>query len=322
MSTIDHCVLQQRDQAIDFVKIIAVLFVLNSHMGVCYPRWSFLATGGGIGDALFFFISGFTLFLGRPLPFVDWYKRRIRRIYPALFATALLASFIFGQTDSFSSIVLSRRYWFVQCILVLYPILFLIKSYCRNPVPLFCCVVFLSLACFPLFYKGSGLFYGGGYYRWFVYFSFMLFGAILGQRRNDLGSFSPYYCISLLFCTFAWYLVVYYTNRSVWQICSVIPLFGVVYSFYMIGRCELVTSLFTSKVWGSLASSIGGLCLECYLVQKYVITDKLNFMFPMNILIIILLVLIVSYCVHILSQIISQLFDSKPFDYRSLFVVK
>lgn len=53
-----------RDTAIDFVKFLALFLVLNSHMGECYPKYQFLATGGAIGDALFFFASGFTLFLG------------------------------------------------------------------------------------------------------------------------------------------------------------------------------------------------------------------------------------------------------------------
>lgn len=60
----DKIVEKKRDNAADFVKVIATLLVLNSHMGICYGSYSSLATGGAIGDALFFFISGVTLFLG------------------------------------------------------------------------------------------------------------------------------------------------------------------------------------------------------------------------------------------------------------------
>ena len=55
----------KRDVAVDFVKVIATILVLNSHMQICYANHSSLATGGGIGDALFFFVSGFTLFIGK-----------------------------------------------------------------------------------------------------------------------------------------------------------------------------------------------------------------------------------------------------------------
>ena len=50
-------VMKNRDVAIDFVKVIATLLVLNSHMGICYGDYSALATGGGLGDGLFFFIN-------------------------------------------------------------------------------------------------------------------------------------------------------------------------------------------------------------------------------------------------------------------------
>ena len=47
--------------------------------------FSILATGGAIGDVLFLFVSGYTLFLGNmDLKFDNWYKRRINRIYPTL----------------------------------------------------------------------------------------------------------------------------------------------------------------------------------------------------------------------------------------------
>ena len=50
------------------------------------PKYEMFATGGTIGDALFMFCSGYTLFLGRIDRFDNWYKRRINRIYPSVFA--------------------------------------------------------------------------------------------------------------------------------------------------------------------------------------------------------------------------------------------
>ena len=56
--------MKQRDKSIDLLKFIAVLAITNSHMDILYGKYSGLATGGAIGDVLFFFASGFTLFLG------------------------------------------------------------------------------------------------------------------------------------------------------------------------------------------------------------------------------------------------------------------
>ena len=40
-------VTKKRNVAVDFVKFIATLLVLNSHMGICYGPYAALATGGG-----------------------------------------------------------------------------------------------------------------------------------------------------------------------------------------------------------------------------------------------------------------------------------
>ena len=55
---------KERDFAIDVVKFIAVLLIINSHADIMYPHLSILATGGAIGDCIFLFCSGFTLWMG------------------------------------------------------------------------------------------------------------------------------------------------------------------------------------------------------------------------------------------------------------------
>lgn len=85
-----------RDISIDILKCIAAIVITNSHMELLYGKYSVLATGGAIGDVLFFFCSGFTLFLGKMGRFDNWYKRRINRIYPTVFAWAIMGAFIFG----------------------------------------------------------------------------------------------------------------------------------------------------------------------------------------------------------------------------------
>ena len=44
---------KDRDYAIDIVKFLAVLLIINSHGDVMYPHLKILATGGAIGDNLF-----------------------------------------------------------------------------------------------------------------------------------------------------------------------------------------------------------------------------------------------------------------------------
>lgn len=81
---------------IDGLRAIAVLSVVGFH---AFPLW---AKGGFIGVDIFFVISGFlisTIIFGslehNSFSFVEFYLRRIKRIFPALFLV-MTASFIFG----------------------------------------------------------------------------------------------------------------------------------------------------------------------------------------------------------------------------------
>lgn len=65
--------MKERNIGIDILKFFAALLITNSHMELLYGKYSILATGGAIGDVLFFFCSGFTLFLGRMGRFDNWY---------------------------------------------------------------------------------------------------------------------------------------------------------------------------------------------------------------------------------------------------------
>lgn len=90
--------IKTRDISVDIIKFLAVFLIINSHADVCYPKYSMLATGGAIGDALFLFCSGYTLFWGGIKRFDNWYKRRINRIYPSVIA-CLIVKMWFGHID-------------------------------------------------------------------------------------------------------------------------------------------------------------------------------------------------------------------------------
>ena len=50
--------------------------------------------------------------------------------------------------------------------------------------------------------------------------------------------------------------------------------------------------------------------------------NGLNILFPINIPIIIIAVLVSAYILHILAGVISQIFDSKPFEVKALLLQK
>ena len=171
--------IQKRDVGADFIKFAATLLVLNSHMGICYGDYSMFATGGAIGDALFFFVSGFTLFMStRKLDFVNWYKRRLGRIYPTILAMGLIAGLVFCDKAGYIDVMKADKYWFLQCILVCYLVIYpIIKYDWKMSIPILVSIIVMLVAFFFLFDFNGQLFYGQDtYFRWIFFFSIMMVG--------------------------------------------------------------------------------------------------------------------------------------------------
>lgn len=120
----------------------------------------------------------------------------------------------------------------------------------------------------------------------------------------------------------AWYCCAYIGKGNALQLLSYIPLIGICVGTYQCGKSPFIERLFERKISGNILFIIGNLCLESYLIQKYIFTDALNGLFPLNILLIMVAVLMSAYLLHILSGIISQIFDSKPFDKKALLLYK
>lgn len=63
--------MKEKNLGIIVLKFIAALLITYSHMAILFPQYKGLVTGGAIGDGLFFFCSGFTLFLGKNYDFFN-----------------------------------------------------------------------------------------------------------------------------------------------------------------------------------------------------------------------------------------------------------
>lgn len=314
---------KERNIAIDILKVVAVFMVMNSHMEICYPKYSFLATGGAIGDALFFFASGFTLFLGRHMRFDNWYKRRINRIYPSILATAIFVYVVWGFTENIGDILLGKRYWFIGCILVYYVLLYPIKEfkegyYSPHIMALGGAICIVVYFCF--FNNGSS-FYGRGLFRCLAYFLIMLQGAVIGKNMNGY-QYKPVHILFLLLSVGLWYGLFFIGKNSWILLFSFIPLMGVTRYLYMVCCAPIFRSMYNMKVFGSVLYIVSQLCLEVYLIQKFVFTDTLNNIFPLNIPIVMISVILIAYVIKTLSNLISQTFRTESYKWREMLLQK
>lgn len=318
--------MRKRDISIDILKFFAVLLITNSHMELLYGKYSYLATGGAIGDTLFFFASGFTIFLGQDRPFGNYYKRRINRIYPTVFAWALLSCVFFAAKSDIVSILLSGGGWFVSCIMIYYVLLFAVRKLLFNHLRLTLLLfIIVSIGLYWVF-KDSDNFnmYGSTYYKWVHFFIFMLYGSIMGLKAKQgevIIKNGWYEVLKVAVCVLIFYLCCafkYSENFNYLQTLSLFPLLGVVHYMYRMCNAKGIKSLYSTKS-GSVMKIIGGLCLEVYLVQGRLFTDKLNFLFPLNIVIIFIVILFVAYCLRCLARIWSQTFKESDYDWKEVF---
>lgn len=111
--------------SLDFLKFVAALMITNSHFQPLYEDVSpSLATFGVHGNALFFFVSGFLLMMGfekkKSHGFLNWYKGRMRRLWPAVFIWVVVSAAVWKKTLTIGNLLLFDGYWFLQAIAVAY----------------------------------------------------------------------------------------------------------------------------------------------------------------------------------------------------------
>jgi hypothetical protein len=298
---------------------MAAILIMNSHMTICYNKFQFLSTGGGIGDTLFFFVSGFALVLGKRYRFDNWFKRRIQRLYPTIIAISLVAVFIFSQKLSTADVLLCRKYWFVNCILCYYIVFYPLLIYANKLRYVFEIVFIAIVAIYFIFFdfSGDGIFYGRNGFRQIFYFLFMIQGAIIGLNRNKY-EYKPLHLIYLIAFIALWYCLLVIFNGNNLQIISVLPLLGITRYGYSVCSCPKLVKIYHSKYIGYYIYFVSALCLEIYVIQKFIITDALNSIFPINIPILMIGIITAAYMLRILSNFIRQTFENEPYYWKKM----
>ena len=342
---------QKRNPSIDILKFIAVLLITNSHFDEQYTSYPQLATGGAIGDVLFFFCSGYTLFLGRMGRFDAWYKRRIRRIFPSVLACALLTSLFWNYKTNLTIALISGGEWFVSCILIYYVLMFFIRKYLSEHLTwVYACTSILVVTWYILFFDPfyssihtpdgffrnwlfavphSGVWiYKWNYLKWAMFFLFFLMGAHVGklELQHKRECKTPVVLIQLIVSIVVFYgqqwMCNYYPSIEWMQIVSLLPLLGVCLSIYRFAETRFMLSVYANKYCGCLISVIGGLCLEIYLVQAWVRTTALNHLFPLNLLILFILIVLAAYICRSVGRFLQQTLSSEDgYQWKKIFGV-
>ena len=331
--------MKERNVGIDILKFLAVLLITNSHIGFLYVKFNWLATGGAIGNVLFFFCSGFTLFL-KPFKsasdFPNWYKRRINRIYPVVFAISIVRCVFFDDFHvDIISVITDGGRWFVPTIMVLYIFIYFVGLYLRRwlnwVIAAVALITIVWFYCIPNRDFPFAMFsYSTNNIRWPLYFLYMLIGAKMGMMSSVKQNHqqADHQWRNLIYCLLGvagFYLLTGVTDRveslSFLHVYSLIPMIAVAYYLYWLCMGQWAKSIYNTKAGNFIVRFVGGLCLEIYIIQICLFTTKLNFLFPLNIPIFFIILIVVAYLCSCLGRLIRQTFQDMPYNWKEIISV-
>ena len=324
-----------RDISIDIVKFLAVFLIINSHIDICYAKYAFLATGGAIGDGLFLFCSGYTLFWKKQPEFSLYYKRRINRIYPSVFACMFFVYSIGLVPVANINLKIYFGGEFIIAIMIYYILLYIIQKYAMNKMKyIFLGVVLITITAYYFFphkydVGEKGIYGISTLFRWIPYFGLMLMGAAIGKKqlsntkKKNYLKFTPVLLIISIFLFYGIQLLAkVHQSIAPMQIISLPFLYTTVYFIWMCCNSSIAEKIYNNKFGNIIIMSIGGLCLESYLIQQSLITNKFNFIFPLNIPLVVLIILLAAYLCRCFARLFSQTFGSVAYDWKQIFSIK
>lgn len=215
--------------------------------------------------------------------------------------------------------------WFVTCIMLYYIILFFIQKFCLNQLKwIFGVAASISIVWYLEIDRPSDYnMYGNTYFKWCHYFLFMLLGAMMGISKRKWKFNLKLDLVKLIINIIVFYGILF-AGRKInsigeWQILSLIPLLGITCYFYKVCNTYYLKKWYEHKIFGWMIKFIGGLCLEIYLVQNPLFTDKMNSIFPLNLFIMFFIIVVAAYILRCGARIFSQTFKDREYDWKAVF---
>ncbi len=319
-----------RNAAIDILKCFAAILITNSHMAGLYPDpYSSLATGGAIGDALFFFASGFTISYSRGGNFGNWYKRRVNRIFPTIFAVAAIDIILFGKDPTLKEIVTNCGGWFIQCIFLFYAVFWFVKKYLMNRLWVSYAIntAIVLVWYFAFWDHSTFIFYNGTYLRWALYFFAMLMGASVAkhEKTHDKKKYPVVLSLIILVLLLGLYygyqiIGKRYTVLNYGQLILAPALYAIVFCFYKICDSKAFLNFYSKRIAHNLIYWISALCLEVYLCQHWILPTGAEFihLFPANVFLSFVAIGFAAYILKVASNFLSQTFRTDDYDWKKM----
>ncbi len=307
---------------ITFLRALAACLITNSHYTGVYPT-DIIASGGLIGDILFFAVSGYCLYNVRG-NFPKWYGKRLYRCYlPVIIITIVYMILGFYKLNHHSLLwwfVYPTEYHFVSSIVILYiPYFIILKvNALKKRIPqLMICIGVAAFAVYILWVDKT-VYNIDGVRNQFIKFLFMeslLLGAYFKQNDQKFrNKFSPLLPIGTFVAFVAYFASKLafssYEKLAPFQILNQIIIFVLLYLLFRL-FASLDSKLAAFPQWlKSVINFIASMTLEIYVVQSVLINLLKNIApFPLNWIAITAAIVLAAFILHILCKSIIKFTD-------------
>lgn len=295
------------------MKCFATLLITNAHLGPYYPEdLRFLSFGGALGNALFFFCSGYMLTLSiKKRNYIFWILRRLFRIMIPTWCFLILSSLYYNNQAFDILKFVCTPYWFVNAIIIFYLLYYPIIKYLTNYI--ICICIILSIMTVVLFYSTD-------YHHWMIeecvndiyihylyYFLIMLIGGWISIYKNSniiINSLKK----SIFGVTFfvSLYMAVKYniihSDFPIYSLQLLLPVLLLVFCLLIYNTSLIIcnTYLKDGKV-NVIIEKLSNITLEIYLVQFLIMDIFQNLKFPYGLLVVVSFIFITAELLHNLS---------------------
>lgn len=300
---------------LDLLRVFAILLVFNSHCDALYPVHA-LATGGAMGNALFFVISGFLLRIRDP--FLPHMYRRLIRLYPGVLIMTTLSQLLWEREISslrelVQSYIWPTSFWFVGA-LVLFDVLlyglnklrFLehFKAYSAGMLVLYFAAYVLLVDKSEWSVEAAGLTSPAQCFKLIYYFYIYTLGYAIGHTPERAARSLPVPAAAAFLLSFAC-KALYVWRPGLLQFQFVSQFLGILFAWTALETALARENAYRARTGARFRSAVSVLAaasLEIYLVQFTAIRFCVGILFPLNI--------VLALAITLAAALVLQRFDS------------
>lgn len=310
-----------------FLRFLAMLLIVNSHVKFIHPVGA-IATGGMVGNSIFFLLSTYGLFLSAQrdkVNLITWYARRLLRLYPSIWIILTFVVVPYSLHNQAYALALYHNsfgellqlyflprdpFWFLEALIIFYiPTYFVIKSFTKK--------LLLSLLAI------SAVLYFGFYFtmldlssfsieeypfKLIFYWSVMLFGVYMGSNSDNItyDGLKDVLCLALFAAGI--YIHKYFMQQSYYssyQYVEHLLAFPMLYCLMKISKSPFIRkTLFSWPLANKGITFVGNSTLELYVAHVSLIPlfVECRIDYPLNIVLFIAVSLLLTYVVKNVSK--------------------